>query len=224
MTNLGALYHDGRGVAQDYAKAREWYEKAAAKDDADAMFNLGLLYDNGQGVAQDYAKARAWYQKAAAKGHARAKARLEQLSAPATPPPVTSAPATPPPAAQPSVTQISDTAAVRRLKANRGIALQWISWDRLGRLTVTESNGLIHVEGAQTGGSSRLEISGDVLSIDQDRFTFKGRINIYNAPSDRKQCLRDGVFEFRITGKRQYWRLQQMEGCDGLTDYVDTFF
>ncbi len=173
MFSLGVLYEYGRGVAQDYAKAREWYEEAAAKGNADAMTNLGLLYDNGQSVAQDYAKARAWYQKAA-KGHARAKARLEQLSAPATPPP----------AAQPSVTQISDTAAVRRLKADRGIALQWISWDRLGRLTVTESNGLIHLEGAQTGGSSRLEISGDVLSIDQDRFTFKGRINIYNAPSD----------------------------------------
>ena len=62
----------GFGVAQDYAKAREWYEKAAAKGDASAMANLGLLYDNGQGVAQDYAKAREWYEKAAAKGDASA--------------------------------------------------------------------------------------------------------------------------------------------------------
>ena len=44
-------------MAKDYAKAREWYEKAADKGDAKAMNNLGLLYDNGQGVAQDYAKA-----------------------------------------------------------------------------------------------------------------------------------------------------------------------
>ena len=29
MINLGALYADGQGVTQDYAKAREWYEKAA---------------------------------------------------------------------------------------------------------------------------------------------------------------------------------------------------
>ena len=34
MTNLGVLYANGRGVAQDYAKAREWYEKAADKGDA----------------------------------------------------------------------------------------------------------------------------------------------------------------------------------------------
>ena len=48
MINLGVLYENGRGVPQDYAKAREWYEKAADKGDADAMIDLGLLYENGQ--------------------------------------------------------------------------------------------------------------------------------------------------------------------------------
>ena len=62
------LYDNGQGVAQDYVKAREWYEKAADKGDERAMTNLGLLYDNGQGVAQDYVKAREWYEKAADKG------------------------------------------------------------------------------------------------------------------------------------------------------------
>ena len=47
-------------MAQDYAKAFEWYVKAADKGDASAMSNLGLFYANGQGVAQDYAKAREW--------------------------------------------------------------------------------------------------------------------------------------------------------------------
>jgi hypothetical protein len=36
--------------------------------------------------------------------------------------------------------------------------------------------------------------------------------------------VRDGSYEFRITGRRRYWRLQQMEQCDGLTDYVDIYF
>ena len=31
MRNLGVSYNNGLGVTQDYAKAREWYEKAAAK-------------------------------------------------------------------------------------------------------------------------------------------------------------------------------------------------
>ena len=29
---------------------------------------------------------------------------------------------------------------------------------------------------------------------------------------------------FRVTQNRKYWRLQQMEVCDGLTDYVDIYF
>ena len=68
MVSLGLLYADGQGVARDYAKAREWYEKAADKGDANAMNHLGLLYAKGQGMAQDYARAREWFEKAADKG------------------------------------------------------------------------------------------------------------------------------------------------------------
>ena len=81
MRNLGLLYERGQGVAQDYAKAREWSEKAADKGNAIAISNLGLLYESGQGVAQDYAKAREWYEKAAAKGDAIAMSNLGGLYA-----------------------------------------------------------------------------------------------------------------------------------------------
>ena len=67
MRNLGVLYDNGQGVAQDYAKAREWFEKAAAKGVTTAMRNLGELYRDGHGVAQDDTKAREWDEKAAAK-------------------------------------------------------------------------------------------------------------------------------------------------------------
>ena len=79
MNTLGWAYGTGFGVAQDYAKARGWLEKAAAKDNADAMTNLGTLYYDGKGVAQDYAKAREWYENAAAKGGESAKRSLERL-------------------------------------------------------------------------------------------------------------------------------------------------
>jgi hypothetical protein len=36
MNNLGDLYYYGRGVAQDYGKAREWYQKAADAGNTDA--------------------------------------------------------------------------------------------------------------------------------------------------------------------------------------------
>jgi hypothetical protein len=73
QNNLGLLYANGQGVPQDYAKARQWYEKAAAQGNAWAQNNLGVLYANGQGVPQDYAKARQWYEKAAAQGLAQAQ-------------------------------------------------------------------------------------------------------------------------------------------------------
>ena len=36
--------------------------------------------------------------------------------------------------------------------------------------------------------------------------------------------MRDGTYEFRVTQRRRYWRLQDIEACDGLADYVDIYF
>jgi len=78
---FGQLYANGRGVPQDYATARGWYEKAAAQGNAGAQFNLGQLYANGQGVPQDYKKARQWWEQAALQGNAGAQFNLGQLYA-----------------------------------------------------------------------------------------------------------------------------------------------
>jgi TPR repeat protein len=77
--NLGVLYDNGRGVPQDYVKARGWYEKAAAQGNPWAQHSLGVLYDNGRGVPQDYVKARDWYEKAAAQGNPWAQHNLGVL-------------------------------------------------------------------------------------------------------------------------------------------------
>ena len=74
------LYQNGEGVAKDYVKAREWYEKAAAAGESYAMNNLGLLYQNGLGVPQDYAKAREWREKAAKRATGSAKRELAALA------------------------------------------------------------------------------------------------------------------------------------------------
>ena len=79
QSQLGQLYADGRGVPQDYKKARQWWEQAALQGNAQAQFNLGKLYANGRGVAQDYATARGWYEKSAAQGNAWAQAQLALL-------------------------------------------------------------------------------------------------------------------------------------------------
>ena len=66
--SLGLLYLNGKGVPQDYARARAYFEQAAEQGLALAQDNLGFLYRDGQGVAQDYARARAYYEQAAAQG------------------------------------------------------------------------------------------------------------------------------------------------------------
>ncbi len=52
--------------------AKEWYEKSAAKGDAEAMYNLGILYYN----EGDKEKAKEWYEKSASKGNAKAMNNL----------------------------------------------------------------------------------------------------------------------------------------------------
>lgn len=50
MSVLGAIYHQGEDVPQNYAAAHDWYVRAAAKGDGDAINNLGVLYRDGLGV------------------------------------------------------------------------------------------------------------------------------------------------------------------------------
>jgi len=52
--DIGMLYRDRKGVAQDYAQAMHWLRLAANQGVADAQTGIGGLYDNGQGVVRDY--------------------------------------------------------------------------------------------------------------------------------------------------------------------------
>ena len=76
QNNLGAMYHQGQGVAQDYAEAVKWFRLAAAQGLAAAQSWLGSMYEQGQGVAQDYAEAVKWFRLAAAQGDAAAQSNL----------------------------------------------------------------------------------------------------------------------------------------------------
>ena len=65
QSTLGILYMKGKGVEQDYHKAREWFEKSAAQGEGSAQIHLGCMYANGQGVRQSYHKACELFEKAA---------------------------------------------------------------------------------------------------------------------------------------------------------------
>jgi TPR repeat protein len=75
------MFHNGQGVAQDYAEALRLYRLAAAQGYAMAQYNVGVMFENGEGVAQDRAEAVRWYRLAAAQGDADATAALKRLGA-----------------------------------------------------------------------------------------------------------------------------------------------
>jgi len=77
--NLGCIYYDGSGVAQDYKKSARWIRKAADQGDAGAQISLGNRYYNGQGVAQDMKEAVKWYCKAADQDYVRAQFNLKNM-------------------------------------------------------------------------------------------------------------------------------------------------
>ncbi len=75
------MFYHGKGVAQSYAEAVQWFRLAAAQGDADALFNLGVCHVNGDGVPQDYHEALRLYKRAAAKGHPGAAGAVDELEA-----------------------------------------------------------------------------------------------------------------------------------------------
>jgi len=73
------MYHEGRGVAQDYAQAFAWCRKAANQSYDCAAFSLGEMYAHGEGVPRDITEAAAWYRKAAKLANADARKALRKL-------------------------------------------------------------------------------------------------------------------------------------------------
>jgi hypothetical protein len=125
---------------------------------------------------------------------------------------------------------ISDAKAKVMLLGRHRLSLQWISWDYFGSATVTEKNGKILLTGRQNGrgASSKdyLIVDGIVTSISAKEFTFNGKITTrVSHINSGEPCVREGKMTFKITGKRRYWRLQEMDNpCEGVTDYVDIYF
>jgi len=83
--NLGAMYHQGKGVTQNYGAAVQWYCKAADQGEVHAQHNLGDMYRTGQGVTQDSVQACMWFSLAAALGDNGARYKRNDLEEKMTP-------------------------------------------------------------------------------------------------------------------------------------------
>ncbi|HWL21295.1 MAG TPA: tetratricopeptide repeat protein, partial [Bradyrhizobium sp.] len=53
MTMLGELYSNALGIKRDYAKAGDWYKRAADAGDREAMFALAMMRIAGRGGPLD---------------------------------------------------------------------------------------------------------------------------------------------------------------------------
>lgn len=106
QNDLGAIYHDGKGVPIDYSEAIKWFSKAAKQGHSLAKYNLGiskeklnelnntvekaekgnpeaqnslgLIYLYGWGIPQSYNEALKWFKKAAKNGHAQATENINK--------------------------------------------------------------------------------------------------------------------------------------------------
>ena len=125
-------------------------------------------------------------------------------------------------------TVIKNTKARQMLLGRHKISLQWISWDYFGVANVINRKGVFYLKGEQKGRKSTdfVTVDGTITSIDEKEFTFRGKVvtQVSHIFGD-KPCTRDGEMTFRITGKRKYWRLQQIDNpCEAVADYVDIYF
>ncbi len=93
---VGEIYLKGLGTEPDYARAAQWFDKAAAQGSRRARINLGYMYEQGLGVTQDTARALNLYRDASGisgdklvfassvtaevQAHAETQAAREQLS------------------------------------------------------------------------------------------------------------------------------------------------
>lgn len=78
QNGLGELYAKGKGMPQDYAQARAWYEKAAAQGHPHAQNNLAELYFAGLGGPQDLVRAYMWVNLAASHMQGEDKKQAEE--------------------------------------------------------------------------------------------------------------------------------------------------
>ena len=79
MSNLGTLYYQGNGVAQDYQQALKWFLEAERSGNSAVQYILGYMYEMGFGTEKNISQASDWYQKAAENGDADAVERLAAL-------------------------------------------------------------------------------------------------------------------------------------------------
>ncbi len=81
LFEVGRRYTTGINGSPDFAKAAQWYQRAADAGFAPAQYRLGNFYEKGHGLPSDANKAAEWYKLAADQGNALAMHNLAVINA-----------------------------------------------------------------------------------------------------------------------------------------------
>lgn len=107
--------------------------------------------------------------------------------------------------------------------------LHWISWDRPGKVNIEAAKDGWHpVKGSQRDSRGNfVTIEGELMVISPLELRFRGNIQSkVETVNNGDTCTRTGEKQFLSTRNRKYWRLQEMDNCEGnrVVDYVDIYF
>ena len=84
--NLAVMHEHGRGVEQNYAKARSLYHAGVRQLHVDSHVNLAILYETGKGGPKNPKKALKLLERARELGDAAAQEEIDRISASLAPP------------------------------------------------------------------------------------------------------------------------------------------
>jgi hypothetical protein len=109
------------------------------------------------------------------------------------------------------------------------LTLQWVGWDKPGKAQVHKNtDGTYSIEGEQKGKDGFVTIKGTLKQGASDKeLIFDGDIKTMEKTINNGQvCEKHGTYHFLAKDKRKYWRLQEMDNCEGnnVVDYVDIYF
>ena len=142
--------------------------------------------------------------------------------------------------AQQKTDSTTENKSVDQLFGRHKLSLQWLSWTYFGYVDFVKTDfNTYSISGYQDGNKKSkmeivetgecdgcyLKIKGVIKKITDKELQFTGRIeSSVKHIQNGLPCIKEGKYTFKSTQGRKYWRLQEMDGCEGVTDYVDIYF
>ena len=105
-------------------------------------------------------------------------------------------------------------------------SLQWISLEHFGKVEIKRKGNVYAIKGKQISKEKTeyIEIDGTLKPLSPSHLEFNGIITTQVNFFGSNPCIRKGIFNFKRTGTRKYWRLQEMDSpCNFGTDYIDIY-